>query len=185
MPDFNFKPAIMGTRFYRGARGLPEDDNITSIVLENENDIFELGFEITLGGLNYLKYPDDYLQFIDEEKILDNGLQPFFLNFIFYYQRGMKDSVLINHYSIYVDIDMLKQESIKVMYTVTKFRTDFENELEDSLPPDFISGIYHLNVSMSDKEVELDNDSDFGNLVFDNYNTLFQTKIPYVAKGEV
>lgn len=180
MPNFNFKPAVMGTRFYRGQRGLPEDENITTIVVENKDDIFELGFELTLGGLNYLKYPDDYLQFLDDKDLPNDGFQPFFLNFIFYYQRGMRDSILINHYSIYIDVDMLKQESIKTMYTITKFRGDLTDLPEDSLEPDFISGIYHLHVSMSDSEISLDNESDFGNLVFNNFNTLFHTKIPYV-----
>ncbi|MFI3914254.1 hypothetical protein VBG69_08620 [Carnobacterium maltaromaticum] len=186
MPDFNFKPAVMGTRFYRGQRGLPGDENITKIILEDEHDVFELGFELTLGGLNYLKYPDDYLQFIDDKDIVNEGFQPFYLNFIFYYQRGMRDSILINHYSIYIDTEMLKEESIKTMYTITKFRNDIDLLPEDSNSPDFISGIYHLNVSMSESEVVLNDESDFGYLVFNNYNTLFHTKIPYVkeVRGE-
>lgn len=182
MPDFNFKPAVMGTRFYRGGRGVPEDENITKIELENNDDIFELGFELTLGGLNYLKYPNDYLELLNDKELNNEGFKPFFLNFIFYYQRGMKDSLLISHNSIYISVNMLKQESINIAYTLTKFRNDIENIFEDDLKPDFISGIYHLNISISENEIELKNEDDFGNVVFNNHNTIFQTKIPYIYK---
>lgn len=185
MPHFDFKPAVMSTRFYRYGSGKPEDENITKIELTAESDVFELGFEITLGGLNHLKYPEYYISRIGKKNInLDHdGYMPFYLNFIFYYQRGMRDSVLLNHYSIYVDEEMLKQDSINIMYTITKFRKDIENELEESLPPDFINGIYHLSVSMSYEEISLENKEDFGDIVFDNFQTIFQTKIPYVVSN--
>lgn len=179
---FDFRPAIMGTRFYRYGRGLSEDEYITSIELEGQDDVFELGFEITLGGLDLIRYPKDYINIIQESNSnIVNPYQPFYLNFIFYFQRGMRDSILINHYSIFINEDMLKEGTIKIRYTVTKFRNDYK---EKDLLSDFIGNIFHLSVSMSEKEIILDNDDDFAKYAFDNYNTLFKTKIPYIDKGE-
>lgn len=182
---FDFRPAIMGTRFYRYGRGLPEDENVTSIELKGKDDIFELGFELILGGLDFIKLPKDYLDVMQKSSSnIINPYQPFYLNFIFYFQRGMKDSVLINHYSIYIDEEMLKEGVITISYTITKFRNDLTNSEEERLFSDFVSNIFQLSVSMSDKEVRLDSDDEFVSYAFDSYNTLFKTKIPYVNEGE-
>lgn len=182
---FDFRPAIMGTRFYRYGRGLPEDENITSIELKGKDDIFELGFEIVLGGLDFIKFPRDYLDIMQESSSnVINPYQPFYLNFIFYFQRGMKDSVLINHYSIYINEEMLKEGAVTISYTVTKFRNDIIISEEERSFSNFISNIFQLSVSMSDKEIILDSDDEFASYAFDSYNTLFKTKIPYVNEGE-
>lgn len=181
MPHFDFRPAVMGTRFYRYGLGRPGDNNITKIELEGPDDIFELGFELTLGGLNYLKYPEDYLDITGKEMYEYHGYRPFYLNFIFFIQEGMKGNTLINHYSFYVNEEMLKEGSIKIMYTVTKFRNDIESEIKYF--SDFTHSMYHLNVIISEEEIDLmdSGDSNISDFIFNNYNTIFKTKIPYIS----
>ncbi|MBM7708815.1 hypothetical protein [Enterococcus lemanii] len=182
MPHFDFRPAVMGTRFYRYGRGMSGDNHITKIEFDSSDDVFELGFELTLGGLSYLKYPDDYMDIIGKDSFNHQGYQPFYVNFIFFIQEGMKVNTLINHHSIYVSEEMLKEDSVNIMYTVTKFRKDLEQEFGYS--SDFTQSMYHLNVIISDEEIKLDknNDSEISDFIFNNYNTIFKTKIPYIAE---
>lgn len=182
MPNFDFTPSLMEVSFYRGQTGLKEDEYISEIKLKDgkENDVFELGMRVKLGGLDYLRHP------LTEEDPEDNYV-PFYLNIATSTQRGQKDVVINGVVTEYFDKKRMKKGSESLQLTLTKFRNDsptvFEDEAEIQdnyvFKYDFISNIYFVTVFVTDYEILTEDElrSEF----FSPYiNVLYNSKIPYI-----
>lgn len=180
MPHFDFRPGVLGARFYRGETGLPEDEFLTEIKLSGPHDVFELGFEITLSGLEYLRYPTEWMSIVGEEKFDHDGYVPFHLNFVLYHQRGMRDNRIVSYHAMYIDEEILKERFMRTQFTVTKFRNDikdFLDDSDDSFESDFVADMFHFVVFMTQ---DIPNEENIEDHIFNNPNILFKTKIPYV-----
>ena len=181
MPDFNFKPSVMGVSFYRGQRGLDGDDYIVEVKLDDPEhlkgtEVFELGMRITLGGLDYLRHPLTPVEEIDDNYV------PFYLNIATYTQRGQRDIVVGGVFSQYFDKERLKKGSETLQLTLTKFRNDmpirFEGDSHD-FKYDFIQNIYFVKVFTTDYDIQTKEQLSEEIFGLNQYNVLFETKIPY------
>lgn len=184
MPDFNFKPSVMGVSFYRGQRGLDGDDYITEVKLDdpealNGTEVFELGMKITLGGLDYLRNPITPVEGIDDNYV------PFYLNIATFTQRGQRDIVVGGVYSEYFDKERLKKGTETLQLTLTKFRNDLPIRFDDDnheFKYDFIQSIYFVRVFVTEYEIQTKEQLSNEIFGFNQFNVLFETKIPYVNR---
>ncbi|WP_099224198.1 hypothetical protein [Listeria costaricensis] len=169
---FDMRPSVTKINFYRQGRGYEEDVTVREIKLENDEENFELGFEMTLAGLDFLKTPKELIG--DD----DSQYNPFYLYFILYLQRGQRDNKVISFNSRYVTEDELKMGNLDISFTVTKFLNRKEDDGLD-YNMDFITSMLHFSVFYSYEE----NVEDISQYINNPYLTLFSTKIPYIVEG--
>lgn len=182
MPDFNFRPSIMGVSFYRGQRGNPEDDYISEIKFddftgENGAEGFELGMRLTLGGLDYLRHP------LLPKHLMEHNYETFYLHIATYTQRGMRDFVIGGVVSEFISEEIMKKGSFDMQLTLTKFHNQMKTRFEDEdrdFEYDYISNILFVRVFMTKQPLEDTND--LNSEMFERYNLLFETKLPFINK---
>lgn len=181
MPDFNFKPSVMGVSFYRGQRGLDGDEYITEVKLDDPEclhgtEVFELGMRITLGGLDYLRNP------VTSVEEIESNYVPFYLNIATFTQRGQRDIVVGGVFSEYFDKERLKKGTESLQLTLTKFRNDMPSKFDDDIHEfkyDFIQNIYFVRVFVTEYEIQTKEQLSKEIFGLNQFNVLFETKIPY------
>lgn len=166
MPGYDFYPSVTDVHFYRV--GL---DEVTDTYIKTNsshkyrpNEIFELGLNLKLGGLNYIKDP------------IMNMYVPFHLNIVTYTQLNSRDRILHVLYSEeYDELKMQKGDS-ELGITLCKFT----NSIEDGYKYDFVNTSMYVEIFYTDDQlVSLSDFENAINLPFRS-NILFKTKIPYI-----
>lgn len=169
MPGFNFFPSVMEASFYRYGTGNIDFERIDTIKLlpyttEKTRDIFELGFRLKLGGLNYIKEP------------IFNAPVPFYLNIVSYSNINTTDiSINLTHSELF-DEDRLSGGVEELKMTIAKFRNDLPSPIEY----DYINNFIVIDVFCTEKKII--NMSDFEKEVLrpNRFNVIFRTKIPFI-----
>lgn len=193
MSDYNFLPSVMRINFYRGERGLDEDQSINEIFIEDYDeskgpDVFELGFEITLTGLDRLVHPMMTKEsikkyFVSQSYEEDSEYRPFYINTMYYTQRGSIDTIVHGISSTFIDVKNLKKGIISLAGTITKFRNDdksfielLSKDLNTDFKYDFVSNYFAVKFFIT--EGFIDYGANIYPYLIEQHQTLFETKIP-------
>lgn len=166
MPGFDFHPSITDVHFYRIGLDEEKDKYIKTADLQKRrfSTTYELGLNIKLGGLHYIKDP------------ILNEFVPFHLNIVTYTQLNSRDRILHVTYCEKFDESNMQKGDSELGITLCKFDTD----TKDFFTYDFVNNSMYIEIFYTKNE--LMSLSDFENEINspDRFNILFKTKIPYI-----
>ena len=177
MSGFDFRPSITDFKFYKLKEGSGEDEVFSKIKLKEYKegdpiDTFEIGIQLTLNGLDYLRNP---------LLPIEDSYMPFYLHIATYTQRGQRDFVVDGVWTQYVDQAMMEKGTLYLKMPLLKFNNAkplrFEDDKKD-FKYDFVSNILYLKVFITQNPIE--NSEELQEEMFQTYNLLFQTKIPKI-----